>query len=239
MNGKIVSRRAFLQTAAAVSASPALGALGANERIRIGFIGAGGRATRHYSLFLDKHKDAEIVAIADVDPVRLGQAAEAIKTAKPYQDFRHVIDNKDIDAVFVCPPGHWHTIPAVMAMQAGKDVYVEKPTGHTIHEGRLLVEAAKKYNRIFQTGTQQRSGPHWINARKRVQAGEIGQVTNVNVCNYWNWWIKVSGKSLNQPDGDPPPGLITTCGWGRHPSGPSIPRDGTTIFTSFMIIQEA
>ncbi|MHC4673309.1 MAG: Gfo/Idh/MocA family protein [Planctomycetota bacterium] len=223
MNGKKVSRRAFMQTAAAVSASPALGVLGANERIRVGFIGAGGRAKRHYSLFLAKHKDSEIVAIADVDPVRVGQAAEAIKTARPTKDFRDVINNKDVDAVFICTPGHWHTIHAIMAMQAGKDVYVEKPTGHTIHEGRLLVEAAKKYNRVFQTGTQQRSGPHWINARKRVQAGQIGQVTNVNVCNYWNWWAKISGKSLNQPDGDPPPGVDYDMWLGPAPKRPFNP----------------
>ncbi|UCD29518.1 MAG: Gfo/Idh/MocA family oxidoreductase [Planctomycetota bacterium] len=226
MSGKNISRRRFVQTAASsavvLSAGPSLGVLGANERLRVGLIGAGGRGSRHYRLFLENHKDAEIVAVSDLDPVRLDKAVRDIKTARPFQDFREIIDKKDIDAVFVCTPGHWHMIPTIMAMQAGKDVYVEKPAGHTIHEGRLLVEAAKKYNRVIQIGTQQRSGPHWINTRKRIQAGEIGQVTNVNVWNYWPVNARISGQ-LGKPDCDPPSGVNYDMWLGPAPKRPFNP----------------
>jgi predicted dehydrogenase len=214
-----LSRRKFMKTtlsaAAAMSvAGPALGVLGANDRIRVGFIGSGGRAKSHILRFKphpkleDYHKDAEIVALCDPDPAQMDKAAAEVagKAPKRVKEFRELLDMKDIDAVFVVTPCHWHAIPAIQAMQAGKDVYTEKPIGHTIHEGRVIADTAKKTGRVVQIGTQQRSAPHWINAVKRIRDGELGQITTVNV---WNVWTmeEMGGQLGNPPDSDPPPGV--------------------------------
>jgi len=214
MSTNQISRRTFIQstltTATALSAAgPALGALGANDRIRVGVIGTGGRGNAHISQFKN-HKDAEIVAICDVDDAQLDRATKNADAfgSKPqrYKDFRKLIERKDLDAVFITSCCHWHAIPAVLAMQAGKDLYLEKPLGHTIHEGRVIADTARKTGRIVQIGLQQRSGPHWINAVKRIKAGEIGQVTTVHAWNAWNT-SELDGKLGNPPDSDPPPGV--------------------------------
>ena len=97
--------------------------------------------------------------------------------AKGYNDFRELLDRKDIDAVIVATPDHWHMIPMIMACQAGKDVYQEKPLSHTLVEGRHMVEAATRYQRVVQVGTQQRSGEHFMKAVELVRTGKIGKVT--------------------------------------------------------------
>jgi len=210
-----VSRRTFIQstlsTAAALSAAgPALGALGANDRIRIGVIGTGGRGNSHIKS-LGKQKNIEVVAICDVDDAQLDRASKSSEGigSKPdrYKDFRHVLERKDIDAVFITTCCHWHAIPAIAALKAGKDVYLEKPIGHTIHEGRLIADTAKQQtNRVVQIGLQQRSVPHWQHAVERIKAGELGQITAVHAWNGWNT-KEMGGQLGNPPDADTPPGV--------------------------------
>ncbi len=225
-----LSRRTFIQTglstAAALSAAgPALGALGANDRIRVGVIGTGGRGNSQMTS-MGKQENVEIVAVCDVDDAHLDRACKTAEKAggKPerYKDYRRVIDRKDIDAVFVVTCCHWHAIPAIAAMKAGKDVYVEKPIGHTIHEGRLIADTAKETNRVVQVGLQQRSVPHWQHAVQKIKAGELGRITAVHA---WNGWAKneLGGTMGNPPDGDPPPGVDYDMWLGPAPKRPFNP----------------
>lgn len=216
----VTSRRQLLKssvltTTALSAAGPALGALGANERIRVGIIGSGGRGQTHIRRFRpqpflkEPHQDAEVVAVCDPDDNQTQRAAQLLTgntSVKRTRHFREVLDMKDVDAVFVASTCHWHAIPAIEAMQAGKDVYVEKPIGHTIHEGRVIVDTATRTKRIVQVGQQQRSHPHWQHAVERIRNGELGQITTVNV---WNVWTtqEMGGGLGNPPDSDPPPGV--------------------------------
>jgi len=227
MAGRRITRRGFVKgtagTAAGLSlaaaAGPATGALGANEKIVMGFIGTGGQGMAHLQR-MSKMPDVAIAAVCDVDPARYEAAAQtAGSSPKMCKDFRQVLDMKDIDAVLIATPGHWHVITAVAACQAGKDVYVEKPLGHNIREGRVFVDAAQKYNRVTQVGMQQRSAPHWINAVKRIHDGEFGKITMVHV---WNAWSLegMFGDIGNPPDSDPPPGVDYDLWLGPAPARP-------------------
>ncbi|MDX1984230.1 MAG: Gfo/Idh/MocA family oxidoreductase, partial [Bryobacteraceae bacterium] len=124
--------------------------------------------------------------------------------AKFFQDFRKVLELKDVDAVHIATPDHWHAIASVLACQAGKDVYVEKPTSLTIREGRLMVNAARKHNRIVQVGTQHRSAQHFMKIAEIIQRGDIGEVKFVRVWNYANHTQLPMPK---QPDQPAPPDL--------------------------------
>jgi len=211
MLGRTVSRRKFLRSTASAAtalsaAGPLLGALGANERIRTGHIGIGGQGTMHLRRCAS-YKDCQIVAVCDVDESHRAEAAKIAGTnPKQFSDFRQVLDMKDLDVVFIVTPDHWHAIPTIQAVQAGKDIYVEKPLGHNVHEGRVILDLVRKSDRIVQIGTQQRSHPHWINAVKRIKDGELGQVTTVNAWNAWN--RKEMGGDMGKPaDSEPPPGV--------------------------------
>ncbi len=213
---KPMSRRKFFGCASGAAAlfsiaprsAPAIGILGANEKVRLGFIGTGGRGQHHIANFKDRlSNEVDIVAVCDVDSSRLERAAGMVGgSVRKTMEFREILDAKDIDAVVISTPDHWHAYPAVRACEAGKDVYVEKPIGHNIREGRLVADAAKKHGRVVAIGTQQRSGAHWIEAVHRIQAGEIGKVTFVHA---WNaWGLEDMGGNLGNPtDSDPPPGV--------------------------------
>jgi predicted dehydrogenase len=198
MSDSEITRRDFSKTLAGAaigalaSAGPfASSVLGANDRIGVGLIGAGGMGQFDMSDFI-KTNQVDIVAIADPFVPNLDRAIELTDgKAKAAKDFRAILDNKDIHAVIIATPDHWHAIPMIMACQAGKDVYVEKPLSHTLAEGRKMVEAAAKYNRIVQVGTQQRSGEHFQKAVALVQNGKVGKVTFVKT------WIH----SNSAPDG--------------------------------------
>jgi predicted dehydrogenase len=176
------SRRDFSRTSFALAAGSAMSAMritGANERIRIGLIGSGGRGREDWGNFL-KQADVGPVAVCDVyDPFREQGIAMTEGRAKPYKDFRKLIEQKDIDAVIVATPDHWHALITVAACNAGKDVYCEKPLSLMMGEGRKMVEAARKNNRVVQTGSQQRSGSHYIQAQKLIRDGGIGQVHRI------------------------------------------------------------
>lgn len=153
-----------------------------NERLRVAILGVNGRGQSHLSAFL-KRADTEVVAIVDPDEA-VGQkkgVERVLKSSgkKPayYKDLREVMDDKSIDIVSIATPNHWHSLAAIWAIQAGKDVYVEKPVSHNVSEGRRLVEAARKYGKICQAGTQNRSHTGVQAAIAHVQSGKIGKVS--------------------------------------------------------------
>jgi predicted dehydrogenase len=191
--------------------------LGANEKITVGAIGTGRMGRINIEDFV-KQPDVEVVAINDVYEPNLREAEkQTAGTAKSYRDFREILDRKDIDAVLISTPDHWHALPTVMACQAGKDVYVEKPLAWSIEEGRRMVEAARKYHRVVQTGTMQRSGVHFQKAVELIQAGLIGKVSFVRTWVYWNEFPNGWG---NPPDENPPAGLDWDFWLGPAPKVP-------------------
>lgn len=169
---------ASLGLMASTSAATTARAPGANERIRLGFIGVANRGGQLLDAFLE-HKDADVVALCDVDSETLAKANVkwAGGKAAVYRDFRELIDRQDLDAVVIATPDHWHAIQTIDACDAGKDVYVEKPLSITVHEGRRMVEAARRNRRVVQVGTHRRSAPLYHRLAAMVQAGEIGKVT--------------------------------------------------------------
>jgi predicted dehydrogenase len=180
-----LSRRGFLATVAAGSVAPAFvpsRCFGANEKVTLGFIGVGGQGKGNLGGFL---KHANVAAVCDVDSKRLADALGVVEKAggraEGYADYRKLLERKDIDAVVISTPDHWHALPTVHACAAGKDVYVEKPLSLTIAEGRVMVDAARKHKRIVQTGSQQRSDTKFRRACELVRSGMIGQVEKVLV----------------------------------------------------------
>jgi predicted dehydrogenase len=186
-----MERRQFIQQVAGtalVSATALSGPriLGANDRVNVGLIGCGGRGRADADL-LRQVSDVKVVAVCDVyEPHAEAAKVWAGSGCRSYGDFRRLLEQRDVDAVLVATPDHWHAAITVLACQGGKDVYVEKPLGHTIREGRKIVEAARRYNRVVQTGTQHRSAPHFRQAAEIVQSGQIGPVHFVRVWNYLN-----------------------------------------------------
>ena len=180
-----MSRRKFLgssATAVLVAGTMAKGKVfGANDRLRGCVIGLNGRGRRHIEALVRMKDDTEIVALCDVDSKVLEQYVGKVKeqtqkAPQGYADMRKVMENKDIDFVTIATPNHWHSLAAIWACQAGKDVYVEKPLSHSVWEGRQLVAAQKKYNRVVVHGTQSRSENKLIHEMKLIHEGIIGDV---------------------------------------------------------------
>ena len=181
-----MNRREFLQAtvAAAVTArSSSLGAAqGANDRIRVGIIGCGNRGNQVATDWM-KHKDSVFIAACDVARDRLEQTANRLgqtqsNTLELYEDYHRILDRKDVDAVLIATPDHWHSPMMIDAVAAGKDVYCEKPVSNAIEPAVRMLEAARKSNRIVQIGLQQRSWHHFQEAAKLFQEGYIGNSTN-------------------------------------------------------------
>jgi predicted dehydrogenase len=219
-----INRRDFLKRAALTSAGVSLSmygfstgnVLGANERIRLGVIGMGRQGTDDMQNFM-KH-GVEVAAVCDVFQPQLDKGlAAAGGKAKAFKDFRQVLDDKDIDVILVATPDHWHPLPMVMACQAGKDVYVEKPICVAVEEGMKMVEAAHKYKRVVQVGLWQRSNLHFQKAAELVQNGLLGKVSFVRTWNYSNIYPEGIG---NPPDADPPAGLDWDMWLGPAPKVP-------------------
>ncbi|HET8546510.1 MAG TPA: Gfo/Idh/MocA family oxidoreductase [Bryobacteraceae bacterium] len=226
-------RRNFLLTSAGVAAtaaSPFAGAQqtpsanrtpGAHDRIRIALLGCGGMGMGNLRNFL-RIPNIQCAALCDVDDSRMdktqrdyltpvGQRAE-ITT----RDFRRILDRKDIDAVVIATPDHWHALMSVMACQAGKDVFVQKPLATSIAEGRAMVAAARKYNRIVQVGTQQRSMPHFQAAIAHVKSGALGRIRVVRAWAYLDAYADIPA----HPDSDPPAGVDYNMWLGPAPERP-------------------
>lgn len=197
------------------------GPVGSNDRIRIGLIGCGGMGLGNLLNFLTI-KNVACVALCDVDDTQSATALKAMNRAGAPQpalitrDFRRVLDRKDVDAVVIATPDHWHALQTVMACQAGKDVYVQKPLATSIGEGRAMVEAARKYNRVVQVGTQQRSMPHFGAAIRYVQSGQLGRIRVIRVWAY----LDAQGEVPAVPDTDPPPGVDYDLWLGPAPKRP-------------------
>ena len=200
--GMTAARPVVAQTANSASRVP-----GANDRIRVALIGCGGMGSGDLEDFL-KIKNTECVALCDPDDRQVGRAAknvvEPVHSASGLfttRDFRKVLDIKELDAVIVATPDHWHALPTIMACQAGKDVYVEKPLSVSIGEGRAMVNAARKYGRVVQMGTQQRSATHYSRAIDFVRSGKLGKIRMVRAWAYLDW----VGETPVVPDSDAPP----------------------------------
>ena len=202
-----MKRREFIkQTTAAVSttAISSKRVLGANDRVVVGLIGCGGRGMDVAQLML-KAPGAEYGAVCDVYAPNAEQARQSLNpAARVFGDFRKLLEMKEVDAVHIATPDHWHAIPTVLACEAGKDVYVEKPLAHNVREGRAMVAAARKHKRIVQAGTQHRSAPHYREVERIIQSGELGEVRFVRVWNYSNMTPNGIGST---PDSPPPEGL--------------------------------
>jgi predicted dehydrogenase len=233
-----INRRDFIRRAgmttvsvsmAAAGLVPSRNVLGANDRVRAGVIGAG-RQGRDDFLDFVRQPEGEVVALCDVYQPSLDQALKELQDAvilkghtfdgqkaDVYKDFRQILDRKDIDVVIVGTPDHWHALPTVEACKAGKDVYVEKPISTVLEEGKRMVEAARKYDRVVQVGTQQRSGIHFQKAVELVQAGMIGKISFVRTWNYSNEYPQGIG---NPADSDPPAGLDWDLWLGPAPKRP-------------------
>ncbi len=181
------TRRTFLAAAPGLAFGVRLSASsaqGANNRIRIGVIGTGGRA-RGLMGNLKRLPGNEMVAVCDVYEPRLLQAAELVGTPSVVKvaDYRRILDDREIDAVVIGAPDHWHKQITLDAVAAGKDVYVEKPVSHTIAEGAEMVRVIEGSKQIVQTGTQQRSWDHFVLGKQLIDAGRLGQITFVQT--YW------------------------------------------------------
>jgi len=228
--GNRTSRRQFLGHSAAVAAATWAGARtyaagaapspGPNDTINLGLIGCGGEGRA----VLRAHQlcpGARAVAVCDVNARRMAQARQEAGGQKvlAFHDYRKLLDHSDIDAVIVATNGHWHVLPTIHACQAGKDVYVEKPLATSIGEGRAAVEAARKYDRVVQIGTQQRSWPHYQQAVEAIRAGRLGEISEVKVWDY-DYFYPGFG---NPPDCDPPPELDWDFWLGPSPKVPYNP----------------
>jgi predicted dehydrogenase len=182
-----LTRRSFIQTSAAVGAGFAIGGtkssgkvLGANDTVRIGVAGLNGRGGAHVAEFAGM-KGVQITYLIDPDTrtyaKRLKEvSAKGGNTPKTVQDVRKALDDKELDAISIATPNHWHSLMTLWGCQAGKDVYVEKPCSHNVHEGRIITEAAKKYDRIVQHGTQSRSMDSWARVAELVKSGKYGKL---------------------------------------------------------------
>jgi predicted dehydrogenase len=174
-----MDRRIFLQTAAA-SLGAARGVPGANDRVQMAVIGLGGRGRDHLNEY-GKLPDCRIAAVCDVNQAAQERAVAQVQklqghTPRVYTDARKLLEDKEIDAVSIATPNHWHALGAIWACQAGKDVYVEKPASHNVYEGHKLVEAARKYGRMVQVGSQSRTIVHKIRAMELLRQGVIGKL---------------------------------------------------------------
>lgn len=173
-----MQRREFLRTGA-ITALASQRVLGANDRIGVALIGCGGRG-RGVTAYVPKIGGAEVRGVSDVYTPRRQQAAEQFgSTAKEFNDYRDVLNDKDIDAVVIGTPDHWHAPMTMEAVEAGKDVYVEKPVTHHLEEGDKLVRAVEDSGHVVATGTQQRSWKHFIEAKELIDRGVLGKITFV------------------------------------------------------------
>ena len=217
-----ISRRSFAKAGAAtvfgLTALEAANVLGANERVRLGFIGLGIRGSQLIAGFA-QHADAQIAALCDVSGSTLDEANQKFTQGKatPFRDFRKMIDRKDLDGVVVATPDHWHAIQTITACKAGKDVYCEKPLSKTIREGRRMVEVARSTKRVVQVGTHRRSGLSYAAAAKLIASGKLGKVTVARSFDTTNMYPHGIGKA--KPS-DPPKDLDWEMWLGPRPLRP-------------------
>jgi len=214
----MLNRRSFVVNAVATTAAASLTArsyasiLGANDRVHFAIAGLNGRGNAHLSALRANQKDGRLTHVADVDTVILDRFAAKAATVlgEPptrVQDFRHVLANKDVDAITIATPDHWHAPMAILALQAGKHVYVEKPCSYDPHEGALLVDVARKTGKACQMGSQQRSSPHTIEIVNKIHNGLIGRA-------YWaETWYTNTRKPIGTGHEVPVPATLDWDLW--------------------------
>jgi len=208
---------------AAAGAERAAQKVSANDKIAIAVIGCGGQGKADLGAFL-RIPEIDCRAVAEVDDERLSEAVRIVAAARGhnpegYRDFRRVLERKDIQAVVVAAPDHWHALPTILACQAGKDVYVEKPLATSIAEGRAMVRAARRFNRVVQVGTQQRSSDHFRDAVAFVRSGELGKLRFVRAWACLDWKGSIGAPA----DQDPPAGVDYDFWLGPAPKRPFNP----------------
>ena len=214
-------------TVVGLTATQASRVYGANDRVRIGLIGTANRGGQLMTAFLT-HADMEIVALSDVRKSHMEKANERLGgKAAMYGDFRKLLEQKDIDAVLVATPDHWHAIMTIDACNAGKDVYCEKPTSATVFEGRRMVEAARRNQRVVTVGLHRRSSPHYAQMAELVQAGKIGKVTAMRMYHRSNMYPNGIGKA---PVSEPPADLDWNLWLGPRPERPIRRTSSRTSF---------
>ena len=178
-----LSRRRALRFATAMTAASYSRVMGANERIQLGLIGCGGRGTGVMGTFMNTNQ-VDVTAVCDVYGDRIDRAQQKATKAQGFNDHRKLLAAKNVDAVLIATPDHWHSGCAIDALNAGKDVYVEKPLTLTIEEGPHIVKAARVNNRICQVGMQQRSGQIYLQAKREYfDTGKLGKITMART-----WW---------------------------------------------------
>ena len=190
----------------------------ANDKVVLGFVGVAGRGFGAHVRTFSSFADVEVGAVCDVDQGHLDHAVAFTEgKAKAYHDFRKMMEQKDIDAVVVAPPPHWHPLVTIAALEAGKDVYCEKPMCRFPMEGKVMTELAKKHKRITQVGTQIHSTPNYHKCVDVVRSGVLGQITAItNFCT-----MNDDSEGLgNPPDSAPPPGLDWDMWLGPAPAVP-------------------
>ncbi|HOB76378.1 MAG TPA: Gfo/Idh/MocA family oxidoreductase [Phycisphaerae bacterium] len=241
----MLNRRQFLKRTAGTAAAvgfPCIvpgralglnGAVPANSRIVVGCIGSGGQGRYDLNGFLDS-PDAQVVAICDVKPEAREAARQQVdgkygqKGCEVYNDFRELLARKDIDCVLIASPDHWHVLHALAAVRAGKDVYVEKPLGLSLHDAFILRETAHRYGRLFQFGTQQRSMPQFRSACELVRNGRIGQLKSIKV-SAPSGFAERTGKD-KYTTAPVPEGFDYEMWLGPAPAAPYTPRRVATPF---------
>src|SRR5438270_3579075 len=217
------ARRDFLRTAGAAALTTSLftGAVkGANDKVNVAFIGVGTMGSGNLG-DAAKLPDVQITAVCDVYQTNLEKAQTQARKAgfepKAVRDFREILADKSIDAVCIATPDHWHAYITVEACKNGKDVYVEKPACVYVDEGVKMVQAARKYNRVVQAGTMQRSGAFFQEAREIAKSGKLGEIT---FCRTWQASSTKKEGQGNPPDETPPPGLDWDLWLGPAPKRP-------------------
>lgn len=219
------SRRHFLGVSATgVAASTSLEAAqrpGPNDTINLGLIGCGARGRGVFLKHFANKPGVRFTAVCDVNAKYLATGRELAggERVGAYKDFRHLVEDKNVDAVIIACNQQWHALPAIAACQAGKDVYLEKPMGQSIGEGPYVIEAARNCNRLVQVGTQQRSMQHYQKAVQLIQSGALGEISEVKVWDYENYF---PGSGF-PPDSDSPPELDWDFYVGRSAWSPYNP----------------
>lgn len=225
-----LSRREFAKTLAAAGLATARSSRrvqGANDRVRLGFIGLGNRGDQVLDGFL-AHRDADVIAICDLHQPYLDFAARKIgNNPKQFKDYRSMLEIKDLDAVVITTPDHWHALQTLHAYEAGKDVYVEKPLSLCVAEGRKMVEAAQKHTRVTQVGIMRRSSPWAKEAADLIRSGGLGKITVVRALHVENEWPN----GIGHPRDEEPPAGFDWEGW-LGPA-PNVPYNKNRTFYRF------
>ncbi|HWH71274.1 MAG TPA: Gfo/Idh/MocA family oxidoreductase, partial [Candidatus Sulfotelmatobacter sp.] len=203
-----MNRRKFLQLGAAglaLSTLPSIGVDFADPKKRVGLIGCGWYGKCDLFRLLQV-APLEVVSLCDVDKRMLSEAADMVaqrqvckKKPRTYTDYRQMLQEKDLDLVLIATPDHWHALPLIETVQAGADVYLQKPISVDIAEGQAMLAAARKYNRVVQVGTQRRSTPHLIEARNLIKEGKLGKIALIEIYCYYHM-----RNGDNPPDTAPP-----------------------------------